>query len=542
MDVQYNGGQSGPSTSASISSLGIPTKHIYAKGRLPSPSNSHKHNVHSPTNSHKWNINSPANLCNDKTRQSSPTNSQNSHPETHKLLQSTSQRSVTTATATGQTGETCINVESLELEEEGDQLREAWKRKRRRSINDESTPPYLRSARVGRVSHPLEENLVVGFIHNVVTSLITLVISVPLTVLFIVSLGVATFVRRILSCCSKQGFKQCTTCPSTYLSPHDAQFFLQDGAPVIHSILVIDGALGLRKIKQLISSRVLEAKDGSGQLMYPRLTQNVVSFGGGPAWVKDSQFSVHNHIFTGPSILTEESLQRYVGSLLPRALPSGRPLWEVVVLHDYGVSKDTVLICRLHQCISDGMTLLRVLCQSLSDNQILHIPQKPHFGGTTYGMGLLRALFVGPLTLLTWIFWRPQVNLLTVSKNESHSTSTSKRKKKKTKKKSSCSSCCCCKREHKNNSDYEEECSREKGSAFTVSGDHVDASNTDGSVVIWSAKMSLARVTRIKQVTRTCVNDVLLSALAGALRATFQKYGVVNPPDLKVSISFDLNY
>lgn len=57
---------------------------------------------------------------------------------------------------------------------------------------------------------------------------------------------------------------------------------------------------------------------------------------------------------------------------------------------------------------------------------------------------------------------------------------------------------------------------------------------TGQKTVSWSAAITLAKVTRVKQVTRSSINCVLLSALAGALRVLLQSCGVRQPPDLRV--------
>ncbi|XP_037781298.1 altered inheritance of mitochondria protein 3-like isoform X2 [Penaeus monodon] len=367
--------------------------------------------------------------------------------------------------------ETYINVETLEEREAEKQLSQAWKRKRRRSV-EATIPEYLKSAPLKRVTHQLEESVLLNFLTTITEAVLTCVISVPLSLALLLALPFA--------------------------------------------VVVIDASMNLKRIKQLLASRVVEAKNGAGGLMYPRLTQMVSQVPGGPAWVHDHNFNLHNHVFSGPSITTEEALQKYVSSLLSQPLPPSRPLWEVIVLHDYGRSHDTVLVCRLHQCISDGMSLVRVLCQSLSDNQIMHIPQKPHFGGMTYGMNLIKAALVGPLTTLTWLWWwRPELNPLTVKRGAAKPRPRIAR--------SGRASCCGCNREIASSSSSD-------GGAYTVWGED----GGDGQLVLWSAGVSMNRVVRIKQVTRTCLNDVLLAALSGALRVTMQRQGVLHPPDLKV--------
>ncbi|ROT84795.1 hypothetical protein C7M84_022025 [Penaeus vannamei] len=412
--------------------------------------------------------------------------------------------------------ETYINVETLEEREAEKQLSQAWKRKRRRSV-EATIPEYLKSAPLKRVTHQLEESVLLNFITTITEAVLTCVISVPLSLALLLALPFAVVAKALGALCQASGCRGCKTCHHEYLAPHDAQFLLQDidNHSVIHSVLIIDASMNLKRIKQLLASRVVEAKNGAGGLMYPRLTQMVTQVPGGPAWVQDHNFNLHNHVFSGPSITTEEALQKYVSSLLSQPLPPSRPLWEVIVLHDYGRSHDTVLVCRLHQCISDGMSLVRVLCQSLSDNQIMHIPQKPHFGGMTYGMNLIKAALVGPLTALTWLWWwRPELNPLTVKRGAAKPRPRIAR--------SGRASCCGCNREIASSSSSD-------GGAYTVWGED----GGDGQLVLWSAGVSMNRVVRIKQVTRTCLNDVLLAALSGALRVTMQRQGVLHPPDLK---------
>ncbi|KAL1445184.1 hypothetical protein MTO96_045149 [Rhipicephalus appendiculatus] len=47
----------------------------------------------------------------------------------------------------------------------------------------------------------------------------------------------------------------------------------------------------------------------------------------------------------------------------------------------------------------------------------------------------------------------------------------------------------------------------------------------------------LPQVYRIKQITRSTFNDVLMTAMSGSLRSFFKRRGVVNPPDIKTLAS-----
>ncbi|XP_050730808.1 uncharacterized protein LOC127005739 [Eriocheir sinensis] len=426
--------------------------------------------------------------------------------------------------------DTCITVETRREREAERRLAEAWKRKRRRGEAGGGAAAYLKSAPVGRVRHPLEEGVLAGAAAGVAGVLAICLLSVPLALLLLLMLPLAMLAKGLAAACRLPRGPACAAaCRGDYLSPHDAQFLLQEADPraVMHSVLVIDAAMTLKRVKQLLAARVVEARTGAGMLQYPRFTQTVRRLAAGPAWVADAAFSLHNHVFAGPAVASEEALHRYVGALLSQPLPAARPLWEVIVLHDYGRSRDTVLVCRLHQCLSDGMSLVRVLCQSLSDNQIMHLPQKPHFGGTTYGMNLARGLLVGPLTALTWLLaWRPQLNPLTLTKGCTRPPPPPRR--------AAPACCCCC-------GGGEEVSAREAcegGGAYTVWSEGEGAG--EGQVVVWGAGVTVGGVVRVKQVTRTCLNDVLLAALAGALRLSLQRRGVRHPRDLRASIAVDL--
>ena len=50
----------------------------------------------------------------------------------------------------------------------------------------------------------------------------------------------------------------------------------------------------------------------------------------------------------------------------------------------------------------------------------------------------------------------------------------------------------------------------------------------------WSTSISMCKVERIRQVTRSSYNCVFLSAITGGLRYLLQSCGIKHPPDLKV--------
>jgi hypothetical protein len=60
------------------------------------------------------------------------------------------------------------------------------------------------------------------------------------------------------------------------------------------------------------------------------------------------------------------------------------------------------------------------------------------------------------------------------------------------------------------------------------------------TVVSWSRPVSMSSVLRVKDVTRSTLNDLLLAALAGSLRHYLLAVGVPNPGDLTATLLVDL--
>jgi hypothetical protein len=70
-------------------------------------------------------------------------------------------------------------------------------------------------------------------------------------------------------------------------------------------------------------------------------------------------------------------------------------------------------------------------------------------------------------------------------------------------------------------------------------GDHVHISGKQ--VMSWSEPYDLEKATRIKQITRSTMNDIILSVTAGCLRTYFNQNGIVNPYDIKTLIPVQYN-
>ena len=131
---------------------------------------------------------------------------------------------------------------------------------------------------------------------------------------------------------------------------------------VIHALILLDGRLDADRLRTLLETRLL------GQ--YPVFRQRVmrswlpISL---PHWHDDPDFALDRHVHraTLPAPGDEAALREYVDARLHVPLDEAHPLWEMHVLDGYAGSGSAVF-CRFHHALADGIALIRVLL-SLTD-------------------------------------------------------------------------------------------------------------------------------------------------------------------------------
>ncbi|XP_059482024.1 uncharacterized protein LOC132200526 [Neocloeon triangulifer] len=374
----------------------------------------------------------------------------------------------------------------------------------------------VQSAPLRRLRHPQEESPLWGLACGAVGGSLALALSLPLLAAFLLLLPVALILRALVLRCW----------PSSPHDDDDKNIYRDFGEPeplrgnderwlggqdaISHTVLVFDAGLSCGHLQELVTARVLTR--------YPRLSCRLVPNPGpknaSHCWRSVDPVFIEQHVFEAPNWTggSEENLQRYVEGLLETPLDAEKPPWELHVLSAYGRHGDTAVVLRVHQCLADGMALVRVLCHALSDTRVLHVPQKPHFGGLTFSVNAVRALLVGPATLLAWFLLarnaprRSVVATVAARAAQPWPTITISA-------------------DVDLESQQEEQTTQLKVKRYSLS---------------WSAGIALHKVVRIKHVTRATVNEVLLAGVAGAIRALLQGCGVRHPPDLKIVVPVDL--
>ena len=147
------------------------------------------------------------------------------------------------------------------------------------------------------------------------------------------------------------------------LSSVDAAWLRMDDPTnlmVVTGVMVLDAPVSIGQVSQWLASRLAR---------FPRFTHRVVEPPGGvgvPLWEPDPQFSVDNHLFELelPPAGDDLALQALVSRLMSQPLNPAQPLWRVYLVSRY--QGGAALIVRVHHCIGDGLALVYVML-SLAD-------------------------------------------------------------------------------------------------------------------------------------------------------------------------------
>jgi WS/DGAT/MGAT family acyltransferase len=141
---------------------------------------------------------------------------------------------------------------------------------------------------------------------------------------------------------------------------------------VINGVMILAAPLAMDDLKAVIRHRLLSIR---------RFRQRLVSAAvpcSTPAWEDDPDFDIDNHVHhavlppTDSAELAQSALQELVSELASVPLAQSRPLWDFYLVEGY--SQGSALICRIHNSIGDGVSLVEVLL-SITDPEPL--PAQP---------------------------------------------------------------------------------------------------------------------------------------------------------------------
>jgi len=130
---------------------------------------------------------------------------------------------------------------------------------------------------------------------------------------------------------------------------------------IIIGVMIFDGRLDFERLKRTLQVRLLP---------YRRFRQKVRVEATSSWWEDDAEFDINHHLHRTalPGDGGKEELQNLVAELVSSPFDHARPLWQFHVVENYrgGEAGGTAMILRIHHAIGDGIALIGVM-HSLTD-------------------------------------------------------------------------------------------------------------------------------------------------------------------------------
>ncbi len=152
-----------------------------------------------------------------------------------------------------------------------------------------------------------------------------------------------------------------------HLSPVDTAWLRMEhptNLMMITGIFMFDEPLDFDALRSTLSK---------GLLRYDRFRQRavrpVLPFAP-PYWEFDPNFDIDSHLhrIALPAPGNQQALEELVNDYMSTPLDYSKPLWQFHLVENYG--DGCALLCRLHHCIADGIALVRVLLDLTEDEHL----------------------------------------------------------------------------------------------------------------------------------------------------------------------------
>lgn len=144
------------------------------------------------------------------------------------------------------------------------------------------------------------------------------------------------------------------------ISPVDTAWLRMDrptNLMMIVGVMMFEGAMDYERLRRTLEARLLP---------YRRFRQKVEHDATGAYWVDDEDFDLDRHLHHAalPAGDHKVELQKMAADLMSIPLDPNRPLWSYHLVDNY--DGGSALIVRIHHCIADGIALIGVML-SLTD-------------------------------------------------------------------------------------------------------------------------------------------------------------------------------
>lgn len=252
---------------------------------------------------------------------------------------------------------------------------------------------------------------------------------------------------------------------------------------IISSLMIFKGEIDVEAFRRRIFETMVMEKAGNNGKLHPyrRSTKMASVSLLNHFWKEEKNFDMNDHVSKhSKEMASKAELRNIISDLCVLPFKEGISQWEFVVIPwvQNGVKK-TVILFRMHHSLADGGALINYLTNVIPDTQGEPIKLKK-FSQTGRFLMMLKGTLLSPIFLVRMIFHGPDSTIL-------------------------------------------------HGKPLVGQ-----------KVVTWSEPMDIEVFKKIKTVTNTTLNDVLVSCMAASVREFFIKKNLEPPRDLRVSIPIDL--
>lgn len=155
---------------------------------------------------------------------------------------------------------------------------------------------------------------------------------------------------------------------------------------MVSGVITFADPIDYDQFRKVIERRFLSFKRFRQIVVQPRLPIGM------PYWELDSKFNLDNHLHRValPSPGDKTALQEMASDLMSMPLDFSRPLWQMHLIENYG--EGSAVIMRLHHSIADGMALVFVLLSITDFSPDVPLPPEPDWSNEGGDGGALSAL------------------------------------------------------------------------------------------------------------------------------------------------------
>ncbi|MCK6684396.1 MAG: wax ester/triacylglycerol synthase family O-acyltransferase [Thermoanaerobaculia bacterium] len=138
---------------------------------------------------------------------------------------------------------------------------------------------------------------------------------------------------------------------------------------MVTGIYIFDKPLDYDRLCHTVQARIINR--------FGRFSRCVERDGSKARWVLDRNFDIRSHVHRValPAPADQRQLQEFVSDMMSTPLDFSKPLWQMHVVEGYG--KGSVLLLRIHHCIGDGIALVHVLLSASDFTSDAPIPLLP---------------------------------------------------------------------------------------------------------------------------------------------------------------------